>query len=236
MAEEKEKSPDKDVWVLLEEILVILVAIYLCYRAILGIKYGIDYFFVHRLDQDSLLRRFYADPSLRNLRRMSETSPFFHTLYICFLLLKYFLYLIAAFFIGAIIWLFRKVSQGNDEEYKELSTPGIAHVEEDPGKKRWRRIVLYAQSENPSDWKLAILEADIILDEILDVNGYRGETIGEKLKKVEQGDMDTLNDAWEAHKIRNAIAHEGENFVLTPREARRVIGLYENVFKEYEFI
>ena len=64
----------------------------------------------------------------------------------------------------------------------------------------------------------------------------KGESIGERLKVVETGDFDHIEEAWEAHKIRNAIAHQGSDFLLTKREAQRVLSLYESVFKEFEII
>ena len=80
------------------------------------------------------------------------------------------------------------------------------------------------------------MEADILLDELLDAMKYRGESIGEKLKKIELSDFTTLDLAWEAHRIRNQVAHEGSEFLLSDREARRVIKLYEEVFKEFQYI
>lgn len=101
---------------------------------------------------------------------------------------------------------------------------------------KWERVLKHINSENSSDWKLAILEADIILDEMLDKMGYHGDTMGEKLKQVEPSDFLTLNSAWEAHKIRNQIAHEGADFALSRREADRVIALFKEVFEEFKFI
>jgi hypothetical protein len=96
--------------------------------------------------------------------------------------------------------------------------------------------MVHIGSDNPSDWRLAILEADIILDELLSELGYTGDTIGDKLKKAHRGDFKSLDHAWEAHRIRNAIAHEGQDFVLTQREARRILDLYEMVFREFDYI
>jgi hypothetical protein len=101
---------------------------------------------------------------------------------------------------------------------------------------KWMLVEQHVSSDNSSDWRLAILEADIILDELLDYLGYIGDTIGDKLKKVNRGDFQTLDQAWEAHKIRNAIAHEGSDFTLTQREAQRIIGLYRVVFEEFDYI
>ncbi len=102
--------------------------------------------------------------------------------------------------------------------------------------KRWQKIVEHAQSEKEGDWRLAILEADILLDELLTNMGYHGESVGEKMKGVEKSDFTTIDSAWEAHAVRNKIAHEGASFALTEREAKRVIGLFEEVFKEFRYI
>lgn len=102
--------------------------------------------------------------------------------------------------------------------------------------RKWLKILDHVSSDNPSDWRLSILEADILLAELLEKMGYHGESIGEKLKSVERSDFETIDLAWEAHKVRNLIAHEGSNFPLSQREAKRVIGLFEEVFKEFYFV
>lgn len=101
---------------------------------------------------------------------------------------------------------------------------------------KWQLVEKHINSEQEGDWKLGILEADIILGEMLDTMALPGESIGEKLKAVEKSDFDTIEQAWEAHKIRNAIAHEGSDFLITQREAKRIIGLYKQVFDEFEII
>ncbi|MFA6227242.1 MAG: hypothetical protein WC631_02105 [Candidatus Paceibacterota bacterium] len=101
---------------------------------------------------------------------------------------------------------------------------------------KWELVQRHIDSLNQADWKLAILEADIMLSELLEVLQLPGESIGERLKAVERSDFDTIEEAWEAHKIRNAIAHEGSDFLITEREARRVVGLYKKVFDEFEMI
>ncbi|QQR82861.1 hypothetical protein IPJ70_02010 [Candidatus Campbellbacteria bacterium] len=101
---------------------------------------------------------------------------------------------------------------------------------------RWERLEKLEASENPADWRVAIIEADILLDELITSMGYHGETLGEKLKAIEKSDFVTLDDAWEAHKIRNRIAHQGSDFVLTHREVKRVMSLFRNVFKEFDYI
>jgi len=105
-----------------------------------------------------------------------------------------------------------------------------------PQTDRWEKIVKLSESQNPSDWRLAIIEADIILDELLQKLQLPGETMGEKLKAVEKSDFTTIEYAWEAHKARNMIAHEGDNFLVNQHEIRRIISLYEAVFKEFYLV
>lgn len=114
--------------------------------------------------------------------------------------------------------------------------PSDAAPAENPMLTRWQKIVALSQSQNTSDWRLAIIEADVILDELLDKLQLPGDTIGEKLKAVEKSDFTTVESAWEAHKARNNIAHEGEGFLLNQREVARIIFLYEAVFKEFSLI
>ncbi len=102
--------------------------------------------------------------------------------------------------------------------------------------KKWKKVFEHVSSSNPSDWRLSILEADILLGELLTKMGYKGEGIGEQLKSADKSEFLSLNEAWEAHKVRNSIAHEGTEFPLSQREAMRVIGLFEYVFKEFYFI
>lgn len=115
-----------------------------------------------------------------------------------------------------------------------LEMKAVVLKEGPAGDIRWQRIVTLAESDNPSDRKVAIVEADNLLDELVTKMGYSGESLGEKLKSIEVGNFTTLDDAWEAHKSRNRIAHQNEE--VTRRETRRVISLYDRVFREFEYI
>lgn len=100
---------------------------------------------------------------------------------------------------------------------------------------RWQAIVTKAETDNAADWKLAIIEADTILDEMVKRMGYPGDNLGERLKAVEVSDFLSLNEAWEAHKVRNQIAHEAD-FTLDKRKTGIVIDMYKKVFDEFGYI
>ena len=102
--------------------------------------------------------------------------------------------------------------------------------------KKWTNVLQYILSENPGDWKLAVIEADSMLEELMDQIGFKGDNLGEKLKSANQDTFKNLSSAWEVHLIRNKIAHEGSDFELPQREAKRVVALYEQIFRTYGFI
>lgn len=101
---------------------------------------------------------------------------------------------------------------------------------------RWGKTLNYLFSQHSSDWKLAIIEADSMLEGLMDQLGFKGENLGDKLKGADQDSFPGLTTAWEVHTIRNRIAHEGLAFELSQHEAKRVIALYEQIFHGYGFI
>jgi hypothetical protein len=101
---------------------------------------------------------------------------------------------------------------------------------------RWIKTLGYLFSQHESDWKLAVIEADAMLESLMNQLGFKGETFGDKLKSANQDNFHSLTSAWEVHNIRNRIAHEGAAFPLSQHEAKRVIALYEQIFREFGFI
>lgn len=97
---------------------------------------------------------------------------------------------------------------------------------------RWRHIEALMEGTSASEWREAIVEADIMLDDLLKQKGYVGEGVSERLKSADPASFETLQDAWEAHKVRNQIAHEGSAFELSEALARRTVARFENVFRE----
>ena len=101
---------------------------------------------------------------------------------------------------------------------------------------RWKKVLDYLFSINENDWKLAVIEADSMLFDLLTSLGFKGDNLGDKLKNANINNFRSLNAAWEVHNIRNKIAHEGSSFQLSLHEAKRVIALYESIFMEFGYI
>jgi len=104
-----------------------------------------------------------------------------------------------------------------------------------PKNPQWGNVLdHFNQGEN--GWRLAILEADLMLNSMLEQLNFSGETLGEKLKSINFDKYPNLRSSWEAHGVRNKIAHEGSNFILSDREAKRILAIYEQIFRDFNFI
>lgn len=141
-------------------------------------------------------------------------------------------------FLALVLYCWTRIFQIRRREYRVFRAAQRTVAAQDIPRTqlRWNRVVDQTNSSNPESWRLAILEADIMLNEILDVQGYKGETIADKMKQVDRANFNSIDDAWEAHKIRNRIVHEGVAHELSHAQVRRVIALYERVFKEFRYI
>jgi hypothetical protein len=98
----------------------------------------------------------------------------------------------------------------------------------------WLEIQQKMKSDNPSDWTLAIIQADAILDKMLKASGYVGDTMGDRLKQINPAELEAIDDVWRSHKIRNRVAHGTET--ITEREALIAIRGYERAFRELNYI
>ena len=101
---------------------------------------------------------------------------------------------------------------------------------------RWQKILEDLDSTRESDWRLAIIEADTMLDDMTKEKGFIGDTIADRLKNAPSGHFNTVQNAWKGHLVRNRIAHDGSKFELTIAEAREAIENFEKVFKEFDYI
>ena len=101
---------------------------------------------------------------------------------------------------------------------------------------KWKDIKNKINSDSIEDWKEAIIMADSILDDIFSRIGYKMDGLGEKLKNIEPSDFESLQEVWDAYKVRSRIAQEGANFEISHEEAKSALAKYEKGLKELKYI
>jgi hypothetical protein len=77
-------------------------------------------------------------------------------------------------------------------------------------REQWQRIEGIMAQPGLESSRSAIFEADKLLDAALQQAGFRGETMGERLKNARSHFSNAVvyQGLWDAHKMRNAMAHE----------------------------
>lgn len=99
--------------------------------------------------------------------------------------------------------------------------------------KNWKKITARIDTGLESEYKLAVIEADNMLNEILNKMGYGGESLGERLEKLTAATLPDIEGIREVHQVRNNIIHD-PNYKLSLNETRRLLDIFEKAFKDLE--
>jgi len=143
---------------------------------------------------------------------------------------------ISAFFIALILYSMIRMFmiQKYEIEHRDHKIHEYADaIIEGAKNPRWEIIENLILSPAEADWRVAIIEADILLEESLTEAGFTGQGIGEMLTNADPKSFSTYKYAWDAHKVRNEIAHQGTNYKLTKDDTIRVISMYRGVLEEF---
>ncbi len=101
--------------------------------------------------------------------------------------------------------------------------------------RRWEAIQKKLAMGDEANLRLAVIDADKLLDELLMRMGYHGKSMGERLEKITPGQFPRIQEMWEAHKLRNRIVHDTEHFP-TKDEVEHALKTYGAVLEELEVI
>ncbi|MDO8555115.1 MAG: hypothetical protein Q7R75_00925 [bacterium] len=150
-------------------------------------------------------------------------------------IIKIILVFISVLFIAGITYNVRKIRKIRNYGLKDSLRLVVESVPEVRAL-RWEKVKKYLESNNSSDWRRAILEADNLFDEIFKKAGYGGSSLGERILKIPMYKFESIGDVFKAHLARNKVVKQGDKFELTKEEADRILGLYEKGLKELGYI
>lgn len=140
--------------------------------------------------------------------------------------------MLAALVIGLVfgLLLLAVVSSGaNTAKSKSKYAKPTAKFNASTVKSRWS-IIQSLMSQGGNGLRQAVMEADKLLDYVLQGKGYRGDTMGERMRSA-NSQFSRRNDVWAAHKLRNALAHEVD-FDLVPSQVKQSIAAFERAIKD----
>ncbi|OGZ96757.1 MAG: hypothetical protein A2679_02210 [Candidatus Sungbacteria bacterium RIFCSPHIGHO2_01_FULL_54_26] len=112
---------------------------------------------------------------------------------------------------------------------------GVAPMKPERAKKEigneWQEVRKLLQSDNTSDWNMAILRADTLLDDVLQYLGHEGVTVKERIDKIDPTMVPSLDRLLSAHRLRNIIAHD-PSILHTKETLEYALRAYETAFRE----
>jgi hypothetical protein len=92
------------------------------------------------------------------------------------------------------------------------------------------KIKRRTESGAESDYKLAIIDADDFLLEVLDSRGYDGKDFAEIIKKAGVMITPILGDLLQAHEVRNSIVYNPD-YKISGTDAKKILATYETAVK-----
>lgn len=114
----------------------------------------------------------------------------------------------------ALLTLKQKSTVLNKEKYRSL----------------WLEIENGLIPDQQQSFQMTVLNADKLLGQALEELGVRGATMGERMKTFGNG-FSNQNQIWQAHKIRNKIAHES-NVQLNFKQVQALLKCFKQALKD----
>ncbi|OGY64935.1 MAG: hypothetical protein A3A04_01975 [Candidatus Harrisonbacteria bacterium RIFCSPLOWO2_01_FULL_40_28] len=147
------------------------------------------------------------------------------------LYVQFFSLLISLVLFGCALYLVTKTNFITSRVDRWVGTLSTEKLHKRRSLRAWVQIQRRLKSGNEADSKLALIEADKVLDEVIKMIGYRGDTMADRLKQISPAQLSNINDIWDVHKLRNRLVHDVD-FKVAHYEIERAINVYKKSFKE----
>lgn len=93
--------------------------------------------------------------------------------------------------------------------------------------KRWKKIRQKLDTGVEAEYKLAVIEADDFLGEMLEERGFLEEGFEESIKKAGKGMLPNLEEILSAHEIRNSIVYNPD-YKINAEDTKKLLAVYES--------
>ena len=92
--------------------------------------------------------------------------------------------------------------------------------------KNWKKIKTDLEGDDENKYKVAIIKADAIIEDMLRKLKYSGENFTDIIANIPPGQVEHLDEIKQAHEVRNRIVLD-ENFKVDKKMAKETLALYE---------
>lgn len=132
-------------------------------------------------------------------------------------------FLVALVVVGSLLYMLYRQNhpRGGSREYSssDLRTKSF---DMELVKNKWNEISHALNS--PSGIKNGLIEADKMLDYVLQAKGYQGESMVDRLRQA-QTRFSNKEAVWQAHKLRNQIVHEVDKDLVVIQVKKAIVDI-----------
>lgn len=123
---------------------------------------------------------------------------------------------------------------GNILKQGTYGTEFVPSLSQSVMKKRWTKIEERLRGNNVSEYKVAILEADSLVDGVLTDIGYVGADMAQKIEQLRVLQPEDAAVLDEAHQIRNRIVFE-QDFQIDHTQSEKTLNIYKSYLKKFDY-
>ncbi|MDO8240723.1 MAG: hypothetical protein Q7T51_01970 [Candidatus Moranbacteria bacterium] len=137
-------------------------------------------------------------------------------------------------FVDIILLLVQRGLSGNlRETVTGMNIPRELTTNKKKTRKTWQQIRQKIEVGNESDYKIAIIEADTFIDDLITRMGYKGDNFAERLDGIPDGQIENVEGMKEAHELRNRIIHD-DSLELSKEDAEHALNHFEEFLRVYQ--
>lgn len=150
-------------------------------------------------------------------------------------LLQFFSVFISGILLIYAVYYLIKTDIVRDKFEHFTSILGSADINKSRALRGWKQILKRLKIGEPAQIKMAVLEADKILNEMLKMAGYPGKDLDERLELADTATISNVNELRQAHKIKNRLAAESD-FNVNQEEAVMILKIYQKTFQDFNLM
>ena len=97
-------------------------------------------------------------------------------------------------------------------------------------REKWGTVASSVEEASPESWKKAAEDMNDILEEVLVLLRFEGENLTDRLSRMNDGDLWTIEKLWKAHSMLLRVQKEEDMPVVTEKAMKKAAEIYKESF------
>ncbi len=145
------------------------------------------------------------------------------TLWFAFSGLRAFFIVVDVLLVGVLIYAFIGAFEVRPKFHKSpFRKKKVITLRQTVFREKWKNVQKKFHGGSPEAMRITIIEADALADEALKQMGLKGDTMADRLSRLDADDVPSLQRIWRAHRLRNDIVHRA-GFSFPPEDAQAAL-------------